>query len=212
MNSVEAILLTKIKAAEPTLDILGSDKEILQTVQQDFANYVKFTFMKEETRNLDCNQKLEQLMNEDANEFESFLTVWIGNWLNKWKKRVKLVLENTIREKQCSTSDTATHSIDTGFKWKSLEQKQEMLNMITSTLIKNGEICCTQPLAENILTKESSKIKKSQTNDREQVFTLLNSALSRAREIAHISGPLIHVKVDKGYFKAARSCTEIVSS
>ena len=151
-------------------------------------------------------------MNEDANEFESFLTVWIGNWLNKWKKRVKLVLDDTRQEKQCSTSQMATNSTDNGFKWKSLEQKQEMLNMITSTLIKNGEICCTQPLAENILKKESSKIKQSQNNNREQIFNILNAALSRAREMAHISGPLIYVKIDKGYFNAARSCSELVSS
>jgi hypothetical protein len=37
-------------------------------------------------------------------------------------------------------------------------------------------------------------------NEREQVFTIVNEALRKAREMAQSKGPLIFVKVDKGYY------------
>jgi len=202
MNSVETILSTKIKEVEPALDILGSDYKILQIAHQDFVNYLKFTFQSEKTLETDYNQKVQQLINEDANEFESFLTIWIGNWLNKWKERVKLVFGNNNHEKECTTLAKAHCSAAIEYRWENVEQKQEMLDMITSTLIRNAETCCTQLLAENILKKETSKIKKPQINGREQVFSILNSVLRQAREVAHNTGPLIFLNVDKGYFRS----------
>ena len=39
-------------------------------------------------------------------------------------------------------------------------------------------------------------------NDTERLFTTLNNALRKAREMAQSKGPLIFVKVDKGYYDA----------
>jgi hypothetical protein len=37
-------------------------------------------------------------------------------------------------------------------------------------------------------------------SDRERVFTVVNEALRKAREMSQSKGPLIFVKVDKGYY------------
>ena len=199
MNSVEKIISTKLLAAEPTIDILGADKKMLQTVQQDFANYAKFKFPTE-NKDLNWNLKFKQLTKEDANEVEAFLSIWMEKWLNKWKQRVKLVLENKQQERQRPNPDKTKDGPNSGFKWKSPEQKQEMLDMMISTLIKNDEICCTQLLAENLLKREINRSRHEQTSEREHVFSLLNSALRRAREIAQINSALVFVKVESSYF------------
>ncbi len=39
--------------------------------------------------------------------------------------------------------------------------------------------------------------------DKEQVFTIVNNALRKAREMAQSKGPLIFVKIDKGYYNSS---------
>ena len=40
-------------------------------------------------------------------------------------------------------------------------------------------------------------------DEKEKVFTTLNNTLRKAREMAQSRGPLIFVKVDKGYYDTA---------
>jgi hypothetical protein len=79
-----------------------------------------------------------------------------------------------------------------------------MEDIVTSTLIKNGEICGTSILAENLLKMELGSEKKTYTNDKEQVVNAVNNALTKARELTQSKGPLIFVKVDKGYYQSTQ--------
>jgi len=85
--------------------------------------------------------------------------------------------------------------------WRRLADRTEMQEMVTSTLIKNGEICGTSILAENLLKMQLGQSKKRQSNDEEHVVTVVNNSLKKARELARSKGPLIFVKVDKGYYQ-----------
>ena len=69
-----------------------------------------------------------------------------------------------------------------------------------TTLLKNGEICGTEILSENLLKMELGEKRVQDLSEREQVFTIVNEALRKAREMAQSKGPLIFVKVDKGYY------------
>jgi len=70
-----------------------------------------------------------------------------------------------------------------------------------STLIRNAEICGTEILAEHLLKTELGK-RNSQDgiNNNGQVLAVLNDAMRKAREMAHTTGPLIFVRIDKGYY------------
>src|SRR3990170_5254290 len=87
--------------------------------------------------------------------------------------------------------------------WKKLERKQEIREVIITTLIKNGEICGTEILSENLLKMELGEKRVQSLSDRERVFTALNNALRKGRDMAQSRGPLIFVKIDKGYYNAA---------
>src|SRR5208283_5133883 len=84
--------------------------------------------------------------------------------------------------------------------WKRIDHKQELQEIIITTLLKNGEICGTEILSENLLKMELGEKRVQELNEREQVFTIVNEALRKAREMAQSRGPLIFVKVDKGYY------------
>jgi hypothetical protein len=140
---------------------------------------------------------LEKIFKEDSSELDAFLTVWIGIWFKKWKERVKLLIGEQNASRWNKISKTLTNAEPF---WKKIENKQELQEIIVSTLVKNGEICGTEILSENLLKMELGENTVQNLNDRERIFTVVNEALRKAREMAQSKGPLIFVKIDKGYY------------
>jgi hypothetical protein len=200
MNPAERLLTKKLIEAEPTLDVLGSDHKVLQVAYRDFMNYIKFNLkpIDEQTITLNLDEETETLLKKKPNEFESFLVVWIGMWLKKWNGRVKLLLGKQNRN-DC-TNDTETTE---PFQGKP-ECKREIIDMVISTLIKNGEICGTEILSEHLLKMELNKKTNHGNQSKEGLLCLLNDTLRKAREMTKSSGPLIFVLVDKDYYNAPK--------
>src|SRR3972149_11775001 len=96
MNFVEIMLGEKLKEADPSLDIMGSDRKVLQVACQDFTNYLKFhwNLIGKESNQCEVVDKLELIFREDSDELDAFLTVWCNIWFKKWKQRVKLLIGN----------------------------------------------------------------------------------------------------------------------
>jgi hypothetical protein len=201
MNFIELMIGEKLRDADPALDVMGSDRKVLQVACQDFTNFLKFhwNLIGREASQCELVERLENIFKEDSAELDAFLTVWIGIWFKKWKERVKLLIgdQNTSRWNKISKTLTSAEPL-----WKRIERKQELQEIIISTLLKNGEICGTDILSENLLKMELGEKRVQDLGEREQVFTIVNEALRKAREMSQSRGPLIFVKVDKGYYNA----------
>ena len=201
MNFVEIMVGEKLREADPALDILGSDRKVLQVACEDFTNYLKYHWglMGKEASQCELVDKMEQLFREDRAELEEFLTVWTGVWFKKWKERVKLLIGDQNANKWNRVSKTLGNAEPL---WRKLECKQEVRELIVSTLIKNGEICGTEILSENLLKMELGEKRVQYLSDRDRVFVAVNNALRKGRDMAQSKGPLIFVKIDKGYYGA----------
>jgi hypothetical protein len=199
MNFVEIMIGEKLKESDSALDIMGSDRKVLQVACEDFTNYVKFHWelIGKETNQLELADKLEQLFKEDRAELEAFLNVWIGVWFKKWKERVKLLIGEESAQKWSKVSKTINNAEPF---WRKLEHKQEMKELIVGTLIKNGEICGTEILSENLLKMELGEKRVQLLSEKERVMIAVNNALRKGRDMAQSKGPLIFVKIDKGYY------------
>lgn len=201
MNFVEILVGEKLKESDAALDILGSDRKVLQVACEDFTNYVKFHWelMGKETSQLELADKLDQLYKEDRKELEEFLNVWVGVWFKKWKERVKLLIGEESSQKWSKVSKTINNAEPI---WRKTEQKQELKELVAFTLIKNGEICGTEILSENLLKMELGEKRVQSLDDKERVLVAVNNALRKGRDMAQSRGPLIFVKIDKGYYGA----------
>jgi hypothetical protein len=199
MNFLEIMLGEKLKEADPALDITHSDRKVLQVVCQDFTNYLKYHWqlIGKEASQCELVEKLEKLFKENQAELEEFLTVWTGIWFKKWKERVRLLIgdQNVNKWNKASKNLTNAQSL-----WKKLEHKQEIQEVVIATLIKNGEICGTEILSENLLKMELSGKRIQHLKDKERILTVVNNTLKKARGMAQSKGPLIFVKIDKGYY------------
>ena len=199
MNFVEIMLGEKLKDADPALEVMGSDRKVLQVACQDFTNFLKFhwNLIGKEASQCELVEKLEKLFKEEPAELEEFLTVWTGIWLKKWKQRVKLLIGQQNADKWRKASKNLRNAEPL---WNKIERKQEIQEIVISSLIKNGEICGTEILAENLLKMELGEKRVKHLKDKERVFTVVNNALRKARGMAQSQGPLIFVKIDKGYY------------
>ena len=199
MNFIEIMIGEKLKEMDSALDILGSDRKVLQVACEDFTNYAKFHWglMGRETSQLELTDKLEQIFREDRDELEEFVNVWIGIWFKKWKERVKLLIGEDSASKWNKVTKTLNNAEPL---WRKLEGKQEIRELIATTLIKNGEICGTEILSENLLKLELGEKRVQCLSERERVLIAVNNALQKGRNMALSRGPLIFVKIDKGYY------------
>jgi hypothetical protein len=204
MNFIESMLSKKIEEAEPSLDLQGADRKVLQVAIQDFTNYLNFSsnFEKKETNILDQAKQMEQLREENSAEFDSSLSIWSGIWIRKWKQRINLLIG---KQSEKETSKAPENVSKNESLWTKLECKEEIIAIVVSALIKNAEICGTRVIAENIVKMETCKRSSQDINSKEQVLKILDNSLRRAREITQITGPLIAIKVDKRYYCEAHN-------
>jgi hypothetical protein len=199
MNFLEIMLGEKLKEADSALDITGSDRKVLQVVCQDFTNFLKFHWdlIGKEASQCELVEKLEKLFKEEPSELEEFLAVWVGIWLRKWKERVKLLIGRQNANKWKKVSKTLSNAEPL---WKKIDRKQELQEVVVATLIRNGEICGTEILSENLLKMQLGEKRLRNLKAKERTFAAVNNSLRKAREMAQSRGPLIFVKIDKGYY------------
>ena len=203
MNFIETLLSEKLKEVNPTLEVYGSDRKVLQIACQDLTNYLKvhWDLIGKEANECELVERLEKFFNENPTEMQEFLGIWTGIWFKKWKERVKLLIgsENSNRWNRVTKLLTDAEPI-----WKKLPNRQEMEELVTSTLIKNGEVCGTSILAENLLKMELGEKDRNYLNEQEQIMNVVNNTLRKARELTRSKGPLIYVKIDKGYYQSGQ--------
>jgi len=199
MNFIEILLSERLKEIDPTMNVFGSDRKVLQIACQDLTNYLKvhWNLVGKEANECELVDRLEKFFNENPNELEEFLGVWMGIWFKKWKERVKLLIGNENSNRWNKATKILSNAEPL---WRKLSNRQEMQELVTSTLIKNGEICGTSILAENLLKMELGEKSREYTSEEQQTMNLVNNTLRKARELTRSKGPLIYVKIDKGYY------------
>lgn len=199
MNFIEMLLSEKLKSKNPMLDVFGADRKILQIACQDLTNYLKvqWNLVGREANECELVDKLEEFYQKEPRELEEFVDLWTGIWLKKWGERVKLLIGN---EGSKMWNRVAKILNDAEPLWRKLANRRELQEVVISTLIKNGEICGTSILAENLLKMELGENKRRYANEGERTLNLVNNTLRKARELTRSKGPLIFVRVDKGYY------------
>ena len=192
----------KLSDAELSLDVTGSDRKVLQVAYQDFTNYLKvhWNLIGKKANQCELIKNLEKQMQKNPAELEEILTIWTNMWLKKWKERVKLLIGNQ-KHVETRIFDEIKNAEQ---YWEKIGRKQELTDIIVNTLVKNGEICGTEIVAENLLKAELCIRHVQKLGDKERVINIINSALYKARKISRNNGPVIFVKIDKGYYESEK--------
>jgi hypothetical protein len=203
LNFIETLMSEKLIEKNPLIDVLGADRKVLQIACQDLMNYLRvhWNLIRKDADQCDVVDRLEKFFEENPDELQEFITVWSGIWLKKWGERVKLLIGNENSKKWNNVTKILNNADPI---WARLSNRSQMVDIVISTLIRNGEICGTSILAENLLKMELGDEKRNYVNEKEQTLNVVNNALKKARDLTQSKGPLIFVKVDKGYYQATQ--------
>jgi hypothetical protein len=203
LNFIETLMSEKLIEKNPLIDILGADRKVLQIACQDLTNYLRvhWNLIRKDADQCEVVDRLEKFFEENPDELQEFITVWSGIWLKKWGERVKLLIGNENSKKWNNVTKILNNADPI---WARLSNRNQMVDIVISTLIRNGEICGTSILAENLLKMELGDEKRNYASEKEQTLNVVNNALKKARDLTQSKGPLIFVKVDKGYYQATQ--------
>jgi hypothetical protein len=160
---------------------------------------VHWDLIGQENGDYDLIDRVHKYFEDNSEEFSEFVSVWTGLWMKKWNERVKLLIGN-----QCSAQWTRVNKkLSNAEKvWRKLKERRGLKEVLVGSLVRNGEICGTSIMAENLLKLEIGACERKYAKQGEltRLVNLVNNTLRKAREMSHSKGPLIFVKVDKKYF------------
>jgi hypothetical protein len=200
MNFIELMLTESLKNRSPQLDLQGTDRKVLRIACEDLLNFLKvhWKLVGQEIVEIELTEKIRQYYEENPEELMEFVNIWSGIWMKKWGERVKLLLaqENSERWKEANA-----RLIRAEPAWRRLRNRNEMEDMVIDALVRNGEICGTYILAENLLKNELVPYTDAKIFTNEEVLAITTKAIRKAKQLSQSKGPLIFVKVDRKFFQ-----------
>jgi len=203
MNFVELMLAESLKNRNPQLDLQGTDKKVLRIACEDLLNFLKvhWKLIGQEIVEIELTEKIRQYYEENPEELMEFINLWSGIWMKKWGERVKLLLaqENPERWKEANARLVKAEPT-----WRRLRNRSEMEDMIINTLVRNGEICGTYILAENLLKNELVPYADGKIFTDQELLAITTKAIKKAKQLSQSKGPLIFVRVDRKFFQFIR--------
>jgi hypothetical protein len=205
MNFLETLLAESLRNRNPQLDLQGTDRRVLEIAHEDLVNFLKvhWNLAGKESSDYELIEKLYHFYQEDPKELEEFVNIWSGTWIRKWSERVKLI----IGKKEASSWQKVDQKLcEAEPLWKALPNRREIEDIVVESLIRNGEVCGTAILAENLIKMElgSYTDKKIDMNADQDILNLVNGTLRRARSLSRSKGPLIFVRLDKRFFQLSQ--------
>lgn len=199
------LIMGELKKIEPSLDLQGGDHKLLRICCDDFKNYsdyLEVTSVNSEgimpsgvAVEMDLatgDYHVEET--EETAKIVEFLMIWVKGWWKKYKIRVQVTIVESPRCKPSKTRQKGTMMMS---KF-SEDEINDIKKAIVQTLIKSGEICCTDILADSlfksVLGRYSEKVVEW---TQEKKLNFMASVLREAKRVSYTHGPLIFIKPDK---------------
>ncbi len=199
MNVISQLLSKSLNNRNPQFDLWGSDRRVLLIACQDLMNYLKVHWeLNKPEIEFKLEDKVYSYFYENPREFKEFVHLWTGIWMKKWNERVKVILRREKRRHMRTREKSRKNKIILSRK-----KRMEVKDIVIEALIRNGEICGTSILAEDILKIEIGSYikKKSFQEEPEKLLNVVNKVLRRARKVSQSKGPLIFIKLDRQWFR-----------
>ena len=175
----------------PDVDIFGSERKLLDFAYQDLETCLTTT---DEDKKVDINKVIKDETRHE--EIKCFLKVWTQQWLEKWRERVTFCqkMPRFSLEQVKFRKDATKH-------FKQMENGKELKQMIVQKLIKKGEVCMPELIAENLIIEEMTarmRMNKRKAPD-DQItldpWDLFQNVSPQVKKLSERKAPLIRLKL-----------------
>jgi len=179
-------MMKTLKDIEPTLQIMRQDSVIHKMAMEDFWAYLAF-----------LDKQFEKFPEEDVEDMVDTVNAFARMWWKKYLERVQLKFKDDPKP------FSVTRGTELLKRIFNLSEEDEIIEAMTNVFIKNGEICCPKKLARGTIIGVLSRFSKK---EQEQKWTLrrrlelMSVLLRETNRVSRITGPLIFMRVGKGYY------------
>lgn len=187
---ISLLIMNELKRIEPSLNLQREDKRLLQICCADFRNYSDYL----------VNLTIGDYHVEEDKEMEKiveFIQMWVKGWWKKYKERVKVTI---MKSPRFEASKTRQKGIKMMYKFTEKEIS-DINKAVIQTLIKNGEVCCTEILADSIFKGVLGRYSEKMEWTQEKKLNLMASIIREAKRMSYVHGPLVFIKPDKKYYE-----------
>lgn len=205
---ISLLIMDELQKIEPALNLQREDQRLLQICCADFRNYSDYlgrtSVASEDSMPSDAVVEINLTTGDchieedkETEKIVEFIQMWVKGWWRKYKERVQVTI---MKSPPFELSKTRQKGIRMMYKFTG-EEISDINKAIIQALIKNGEICCTEILADSlfksVLGRYSEKIKWTQ----EKKLNFMASVIREAKRMSYVHGPLVFIKPDKKYYE-----------
>jgi hypothetical protein len=195
------------------LQLSGDDRKVFEMCMKDFWDFVGYlqrNHIKVETEpDLLLDGKvigsvieihiteygLVQSTTNSTQEVAEFIHMFVQSWWKKYHQRIKIVFDMPKQATQVG--------IGAGLSAFGTQEWKEMVEAVTDKFVQYGEICGPSILAESLLRTTVLKGSKNVWKLEDKI-NLMTNAMTEAKHMAYLHGPLIFIKPDKRFFTRLR--------
>jgi len=186
-----SMLAEELKEYIPQFEPYSADYQMVVYASKDLEEWMKHKWS---FNNGSFYENLERIIYNKNEEFHIFLKSWAGNWLEKWRERVRLLhtkpkLPPNVMERIKEAKRIYSRS----------EFKRELKDLLTKKLISHGEICMASFIAENLIIEEIAKRLRDTGTDSEKLkidpIDIYNSLSRRIFGLSKERGPLVYLRI-----------------
>lgn len=186
-----SMLAEELKEYIPQFEPYSADYQMVVYASKDLEEWMRCKWAMNSN---DFYGTLEKVIYDENEEFRIFLKSWIGVWLEKWRERVRL-----LHTKPKLPPNVVERIKEAKRIYRRSEFRNELKDLLIRKLIRQGEICMANFIAENLIIEEITRRLRGRKRDpasfKLDPIDIYNSLSRRISGLSKEKGPLVYLRV-----------------
>ncbi|MEM1607623.1 MAG: hypothetical protein QW145_04535 [Candidatus Bathyarchaeia archaeon] len=197
-NRLFSLLAEELGSYIPQFKPYTLDYQMVVYASRDLETWLKVKLDTEDARTV--YRKIEEYFRRDPVDLKASVNFWAGMWLKKWQERVRVLSTKFDMPKDYMENIRMARKV-----YQHMDYKLDLKSMAVRKLIKHGEICMIEFIAENLIVEEIAKrIRKTSKDlnivaiDPLKIYSALSARISR---LPKEKGPLVYLNIRPNVFQ-----------
>jgi len=189
---LSSLLAKEIEAYLPQFEPYTSDYQMVLYACRDLETWIECKWCTDGER--DVYEKLQESSEDEPDAFRSFLSFWAGCWLEKWRERVGILPTKPKLPTRILETLREAKRI-----YRAMEYGKELKKMVIQKLVREGEICMAETIAEHLIIQEiAGRIQNVDVDSKREdvdALDIFNCLSYRISALPKERGPLVYLNM-----------------
>jgi len=197
-NRLFSLLAEELGSYIPQFKPYTLDYQMVVYASRDLETWLKVKLDTEDARTV--YRKIEEYFRRDPVDLKASVNFWAGMWLKKWQERVRVLSTKFDMPKDYMENIRMARKV-----YQHMDYKLDLKSMAVRKLIKHGEICMIEFIAENLIVEEIAKRIRKTSKDLNIVaidpLKIYNALSARISRLPKEKGPLVYLNIRPNVFQ-----------